>query len=239
MGRCAGPGGSSGLLRAGASSPPAGPGLAVVPSLAHWHEGGKGHLPRDAEVPCSQPGTVGFSHSAGDVSGAGGTEAALAESHWLLKECASVFPSLEQAGTSSAHSTWLPGGCRGLCRGAVCCAGGTVEIQASGQGPGDAQRCVRALSTLLEGRQQPLEFAMQHLPCQRGLLCCGAWGISQGVVNARKPERQRWMDGLCPCPAAAAQGHECAPSPQPRCRSPSRPSAGPASLADRLHVGKG
>lgn len=125
MGRCAGSGGSSGLLGAGASSPPAGPGLAVVPSLAHWHEGGKGHLPRVAEVTRSQPGTVGFSQLAGDISGAGGAGGALAESLWLLEDRASVSPSLEQAGPSSACSDltarcvpWAVLGCRVLRGGA-------------------------------------------------------------------------------------------------------------------------
>lgn len=35
-------------------------------------------------------------------------------------------------------ATWLPGGCRGLCRSAGCCTGDTVERWARGQGPGDA-----------------------------------------------------------------------------------------------------
>lgn len=46
MGWCAGSSGSSGLLGAGASCPPAGPCLAVVTSLVLWLEGGKGCVPR-------------------------------------------------------------------------------------------------------------------------------------------------------------------------------------------------
>lgn len=56
------------------------------------------------EIACSQPSTVGFSHLAEEISGAWGIEGALTESLWLLKEHASISPSLKEAGTTSALS---------------------------------------------------------------------------------------------------------------------------------------
>lgn len=56
------------------------------------------------EIACSQPGTVWFSHLAEEISGAWGFEGVLTESLWLLKEHASISPSLKQAGTNSSLS---------------------------------------------------------------------------------------------------------------------------------------
>lgn len=170
MGWCAGSGGSLGLLGAGASSLPAGPDLAVLLSLAHWHEGGKGHLPRGAEVAHSQPRTVGFSHLAGDVSGAGGAGGALAETLWLLKERASVSPSLEQAGTFFAHSNLSTRWVRGLCWGAGCCTGARWEARLVG-------RVLGMLSAVREPSAPSWRGGSSHwsLPlgiCYAGGVCC-------------------------------------------------------------------
>lgn len=64
----------------------------------------RGWLPRGMEIACSQPGTVWFSRLAEEISGAWGFEGALTESLWLLKEHASISPSLKQAGTNSSLS---------------------------------------------------------------------------------------------------------------------------------------
>lgn len=122
-------------LGAGASSPAAGPGLAVVPRLAHGHEGGKGHLPRGAEV-CSQPGTVGFSHLAGDVSRADGPGGGSCRVPLAAQGTCLSFPFFG-AGWHLLCPL-LPGCQVGAMGCAGCCAGGTVGSQAGGQGPGDA-----------------------------------------------------------------------------------------------------
>lgn len=56
-GRCARSGGSSELGRA---PPPSGPGLALVSSLAHWHEGAKGICPGVRKLHAPKPSPWGF-----------------------------------------------------------------------------------------------------------------------------------------------------------------------------------
>jgi len=226
------------LLGAGVSSHPAGPGLAVVPSPARWHEVGKGHLPRGAEVACSQPGTVGFSCLAGDISGAGGAGGLLLSPSGCSGVCLS-FPF----GAGCHLLCPLRAGCQvgavavTRCR-ALC--GGMVGIRSVGRVLGMLSATCKPSAPLPpEGWQEPPVFAEQRLPCRGGSLCCGEQEVLQGVVNARKPEQIGCMAGLCLCPGAAAQGHEHVLSPQPRHQSPSMPSAGLALPADRLHVGTG
>lgn len=84
------------------------------------------------------------------------------------------------------------------------------------------------LCSLLEGQQQPLEFTMWHLLCQRGLLCCAAQGIYHRESSV--PGNSRDGGGWLGCAHVLQQQHrDTSMSWAPRHQSPSVPSAGLAA----------
>lgn len=110
---------------------------------------------------------------------------ALAETLWLLKECASVSPSLEQAGTFSAHSNLSTRWVRGLCWGAGCCTGARWEARLVG-------RVLGMLSAVREPSAPSWRAGSSHWSLPRGI--CYAGGVCCAVEH-RGYHRESSMRG--------------------------------------------
>lgn len=171
---------------AGAGSPPTGHGLAVVPSLVHWHEVGRGCLPRGTEIACSQPNIMEFSHFAEEISGALRGLLLAAQGTCLN------FSSFEAGWHQLCH---LQVGCHVHVQGYAGCR---VLWGKHGGKPGQWAGSWGCLLLCMIPQHPFRRAAVATGVCHPAFAMLWGAGTSQGAISAGKSERKRQiMAGLC------------------------------------------